>query len=398
MSTRKAPPIKKAPVKKKHPPAPHGFRNERQMRLFIFKVIVVSIAALIVLHLDKISDAFFAQVSGVMIIIFLSVFLGVLCVPFLNEMNEKKIPDWAGMIIIYMIILVFAGAFTFSVVPILTEQFDALTSTIKTQIETLWWQEDEIAESLFAWLPDWLRQWNTNLMQVFKENFWEIWESITTYISDAIKQANNVVIGVTNVVVQFILILTFAFFFAIERHKIHGFFHDLLPTSSSKYIRKREGDMVNILFSWLRGQIILGLSIFISTWVGLFILKLIGIEIPRMFALAFIAGLTEFIPYIGPIIALIPAIIVSVTLGWKAVIAVIILYFIIQRLENNLLVPLVMSKALDISPFTVLLVMLIWATLFGIVWVLIAIPVSSILSIFVKDWIRYRKQRDQEFS
>ena len=58
--------------------------------------------------------------------------------------------------------------------------------------------------------------------------------------------------GITNVIIQVILVLTFAFFFVLERHKIYGFFHELLPIATSRYIRKREKDMVDILFAWLR--------------------------------------------------------------------------------------------------------------------------------------------------
>ena len=115
----------------------------------------------------------------------------------------------------------------------------------------------------------------------------------------------------------------------------------------------------------------------------------------KQVAVAFIAGLTEVIPLLGPFIALIPALIISFTLGWEAFVAVLILYFIIQRLENNFLVPVVMSKQLNISPFTVLLVMLVGATIFGIVGILLAVPLTSIGSLFVKDWIQKRKRREQ---
>ena len=66
----------------------------------------------------------------------------------------------------------------------------------------------------------------------------------------------------------------------------------------------------------------------------------------------------EFIPYIGPIIALIPALIIGLGISWKAALAITILYIIIQQVENNILVPYVMSRSLELSPFLVFVVMI----------------------------------------
>jgi len=67
----------------------------------------------------------------------------------------------------------------------------------------------------------------------------------------------------------------------------------------------------------------------------------------------------EFIPYIGPLIALIPAVIIGLGISWQAALIITALYLIIQRLENDILVPVVMSKALDLSPFFVFSMMIV---------------------------------------
>ena len=82
----------------------------------------------------------------------------------------------------------------------------------------------------------------------------------------------------------------------------------------------------------------------------------------------------EFIPYVGPILAFLPALAVVAGMGFGPIMAVLILYIIIQQVENNILVPMVMSKTLDLSPFLILLMMMVMANIFGIVGVLIALP------------------------
>ena len=82
----------------------------------------------------------------------------------------------------------------------------------------------------------------------------------------------------------------------------------------------------------------------------------------------------EFIPYIGPFLALLPALALAIGMGVAPVISVLVLYILIQQAENNILVPMVMSKTLDLSPFLILLMMMVMASLFGVVGVLIALP------------------------
>ncbi len=82
----------------------------------------------------------------------------------------------------------------------------------------------------------------------------------------------------------------------------------------------------------------------------------------------------EFIPYIGPFLALLPALALAIGMGIAPVVSVLILYILIQQAENNILVPMVMSKTLDLSPFLILLMMMVMASLFGVVGVLIALP------------------------
>lgn len=81
------------------------------------------------------------------------------------------------------------------------------------------------------------------------------------------------------------------------------------------------------------------------------------------FALALIAGITEFIPYLGPVLALLPALALALGMGPETVLAVLVLYLVIQQLENNVLVPWLMSKSLDLSPFYVLVMTTVGATL-----------------------------------
>lgn len=107
------------------------------------------------------------------------------------------------------------------------------------------------------------------------------------------------------------MILVFTFFMSLERKSIRKFLYQVFPKKVSTYLEGREESFLLVLKQWIRGQIILGASIFVLTFVGLLILKLFGIHIDNIFSLALIAGLMEFIPYIGPFLALLPALAIA---------------------------------------------------------------------------------------
>lgn len=97
----------------------------------------------------------------------------------------------------------------------------------------------------------------------------------------------------------------------------------------------------------------------------------------------------EFIPYVGPFVALIPALIIGLGISWQAAIAITILYILIQQIENNFLVPYVMSRSLEISPFLVFVVMLAGATLGGILGIILAVPIAAIARVV---YVNYQKR------
>lgn len=89
-------------------------------------------------------------------------------------------------------------------------------------------------------------------------------------------------------------------------------------------------------------------------------------------------------------------VLVSPESSLAALITICVLYVIFQQIEGNIMVPMVMSKTMNLSALYILLMTLAGATLGGIVGVLIAVPLASILHIFYMDWMHYRKHLEEE--
>jgi len=100
-----------------------------------------------------------------------------------------------------------------------------------------------------------------------------------------------------------------------------------------------------------------------------------------------LAGVTEVIPVVGPIIAAVFAVLVAANYGIIQVLAVLIMFIAIQQLENNILVPVIMRHAVGLSSLVIIVCMLIGAQFFGFLGLILAVPVSTIISLFVHDFM-----------
>ena len=140
------------------------------------------------------------------------------------------------------------------------------------------------------------------------------------------------------------------------------------------------------LGKWFVGQLALGFIVGLLSYIGLTILG-----IPHPLILAIIAGTMELVPYIGPTLASIPAIIFAFTVSPLLAALTLVLYFLIQQFENYLIVPKVMEKSVGLHPVIIIIAMLIGGQLAGILGVILAIPVTTIASIILEEFYGKKK-------
>lgn len=127
------------------------------------------------------------------------------------------------------------------------------------------------------------------------------------------------------------------------------------------------------------------------TYIGLTIVQYVfGFQVDQAFTLALISGIMEFIPYVGPIISFVLAVIIGLGISWKAALILGVLYLIVQQVEGNFLVPYVMSKSLDLSPFFVFIVMLIGGSLGGILGIVLAVPIAGVCKVVYSEYMKNR--------
>lgn len=191
--------------------------------------------------------------------------------------------------------------------------------------------------------------------------------------------------GVANFFVKLVLVLVFAFFIQLEKEQLRLWVRSFFTAKYRALIDTKTEAIHLKIGQWARGQVLLGLSVGSLVFIALVILR-----VPYAATLAILAGFTEFIPYIGPFIAAIPAILIAFTDGgFLSAVIVTGVYYIIQLCENNLLVPLIMKRAVGLSPIAILCAMLMGLSfpqvINPILGVLLAVPVTTIIAIFLDD-------------
>ena len=188
------------------------------------------------------------------------------------------------------------------------------------------------------------------------------------------------VIGLLSGLLDVLMILLLALYITTDGPRIARYLRAFLPPDRHEQAARITSRIFVRLGGWVSGQILLCVIIGAVSWVGL---TLIGV--PYAVVLALIAGIMEAVPNVGPIIAAVPAIIIAALYSpWQALL-VAILYLLIQQLENYVIVPRVMSKAVELHPLAVLLALMVGGELMGVLGAVLAVPVTAAISVVVDE-------------
>ena len=310
---------------------------------------------------------FLIQIREIIILIFLSIiFLSALLKP-VNWLSARKIPRVLSVIIVYILVLTLISFIIGIIVPPLVKQ----------------------SQDFISKLPQILSTVNNFLIfhQIPVENF-------SNGIERQLEQLASNIISISTKIFQsiflFITIFVFTFYLLLEWKKFIKFVTSPFSGRQEKIVESVITKVENGLGQWIRGQLSLSLIVGILTYFGL---RLLGI--PFALPLALIAGILEIVPIIGPIISSIPAILVGLTVAPILGLAAAALFFIIQQIENNFIIPLVMSKAVGIQPPIIIVALLIGAKLAGVAGAFLAVPIVVVAKIVIKE-VFYEDQRFED--
>jgi predicted PurR-regulated permease PerM len=197
--------------------------------------------------------------------------------------------------------------------------------------------------------------------------------------------------GVLGAAFGFILLPVWAFYLLKDRVSLTASFDRALPAAWRHDVWAMIRIVERVFGQWIRAQVLLGITVGFATFVGLMLLSELVDPVFGRYALllSVVAGILELLPIIGPIIAAVPAVLLAATVGWEAVVAALVLYTLIQQVENNALVPKIQGDAVQLHPGGVMFALVIGGSLGGLLGAILALPVAAAL----RDIVRYLFRR-----
>jgi predicted PurR-regulated permease PerM len=330
-----------------------------------FNNLTISILTIIKILAVLLALGFLYLIRDVLVLLFVAIIFAAAISPWIDFFQKRKIPRALGLIFIYLLLF-----------SILTLTVGLLIPPITTQINQLANNFPNYYQKVTAFFAPWQKSLGP------AESVQEILKSWGLGLGKMTANIFSTVMDVFGGFLSFLAILVLIFYMTVKERGMQRFLEQVLPKKHQERITSLITRVQEKMGLWLRGQLILCLIIGILSYLGLSIL---GVNYALVLAL--VAGITEIVPFVGPIIGGILAVLLAFVQSPSKAFFVIILYVIIQQLENQIIVPRVMKRAVGLNPIITIIAILIGARLAGILGALIAVPVATAFLVFVRNYI-----------
>jgi predicted PurR-regulated permease PerM len=303
--------------------------------------------------------------NQVVFILFIAIVMGTVIRPVVTWLYRRGLPRIAGVILVYLMLLALLIGFALLLFPLIVQQSTTIAAALPGYYQSLREWMANFPNLLIVRLSEFLPATLPSLQPI---------QQTTQQILTSAGQALGYVSLVAEAIFIAIVVLILAFHWTLDGPRIIQSLLPLVSKDQRESISELISSMETKIGSYLAGQSVLCLIIGIMALVAYLLIGL-----PNALVLALLAGVFEAVPMIGPLMGAIPAGVIALSIGPSKLIWVIVATIIIQQLENSLLVPRVMRKAVGINPFVSLLSLFAFSSLFGIAGALMAIPIAAIV-------------------
>jgi len=199
------------------------------------------------------------------------------------------------------------------------------------------------------------------------------------FVTGVVSNSADLLMRAATISFDFIMGLIIAAYMIIDEPRILAFIEKHLPKKLILINREMWHDMLRCISGYFGGILILGLILFVLSWIGLAVLN-----VPYAFMLSVWAGLTIIIPYIGPFVGSVPAVAVALTSSIWLGTVVVVFMTILQFVVTSVVGPKVLGEIIGIHPIIVILALIIGGELGGLGGMILAVPLTSVIVIFLK--------------
>ena len=293
-------------------------------------------------------------IRDILLELFVALLLMTILQPLVDKLGRIRVPRGLAVLITYILVFgIFGGAIAL-VVPPLIEQ----------------------TTSFVAVLPGYIS--NIGIPQNISQ---DVVNQFLIRLGSLPGEVIKVTVSIFSNIISVLTVLVFAFYMLMARGKLNESLGFFFGDEKQAEIGRLVDTLEKRLGGWARGELSLMFLVGISTFIGLSI-----IGIPFALPLSILAGILEIIPYLGPVIAAIPSVIIGFGISPVMGFGVAALAFVIQQVENYIFVPKVMEKSVGVSPIVTLTALAIGARIAGVVGMIISVPSVITLQILLKEY------------
>ena len=338
-------------------------RIKINVRKVFFVLIFITFIYLIYKILNKYS--FLSNLFGMFIF---SVIMAYLFNPIVNFFEKRKIRRSLGILIVYAIILGVVVILSLTIIPNITKEAKKLMEILPLYLNRIFDFLNNIYDRYYSSiysLPPQLQ----GVEQAVMGNA----ENMGNILSENIKKITSSMMDIFPKITSIILVPIFTFYLILDKDSIKNKIYITVPKDKRQDFSRLSKEIDKALGEFIRGRVIVAIFIGVSTTIALLILK-----IPFGLVIGLIAGIADIIPYFGPVIGIIPAVIFALLDSPLKALWVIIIFTVIQQIENDLITPKIIGESIGIHPITVIVSLIIGGEIMGIWGMVLAVPAVAV--------------------
>jgi predicted PurR-regulated permease PerM len=333
----------------------------RNIAIGLLLLILILFIVIVVLHWKKL--------FSVLRVVFYAITFAYVMVP-ISEWLERFMPRITAILLLFGALLLILSLVLLLIVPSFIRQISSLKEHIPQFASDLKSYTREIQLGLYDMgLP-------YGIQQVMEESI----ENIQKRMLDSTRKIIERVMDGTASIPQLLMVPVLSFYFLRDRKYFKKIISGIIPLKYRKSTLRTFSEIHYILNRFIRSQLITSLIIGIFTTIGFLVIRL-----PYALVLGIISGVFEIIPYFGPWLGAIPAVIITILYAPTKIIWTILVVIVVQQLEGSFITPKIMGDHVGLHPVYIILSLLIGGMFFGVIGMLFAVPVVLIIRVILKN-------------
>lgn len=350
--------------------------------IFLLVLLLIGLNIWVLNHIPFVFKPAVVLVKTVVLPLLLAGIAYYLLNPVVDWLERRGVRRIFSIALLYLAIVFAAGLIVSKVIPIVREQIVGLIHNAPHFIREIQFQlEQRLGSEFFYQLQSMIGLNSDDWINTMTEKL--------SGIANRAGQSIGGFLGAVTEIVLAVVTLPFILFYLLkDGRKLPSYILHFVPIGFREQTHRVMAEMNHQISSYIRGQIIVSFCIGFLLFVGY---RIIGLDYSLV--LATIAAFTSVVPYLGPAIAITPALIVALVTSPVMLLKMIVIWTIVQLVEGKFISPQIMGKTLQIHPVTIIFVILTAGNLFGVWGILLAVPGYAVLKVICTHLFAWFKRR-----